>query len=668
MLKLTMKDGSVREAEKGIRLYELAKSISGRLAKEAVSALVDGVERDLSYSLEHDASVSILTFEEDAGKHTFRHTASHMLAQAVKRLFPGTKLAIGPAISEGFYYDFDSEHIFTPEDLEKLEAEIKKIAKEDFEIERFELPRAEAIKLMEEKGESYKVELIADIPEEEAISFYRQGEFVDLCGGCHVRRTGDVKAVKLLSLAGAYWRGSEKNKMLQRIYGTAYPKASELEAHLKRLEEAKLRDHRKLGKELDIFMISQNVGAGLPFWLPNGATVRRVIERFIVDKEIECGYQHVYTPILANVDLYKISGHWDHYQDSMFAPMDLGNGELLVLRPMNCPHHMEVYNNEVHSYREFPIRIAELGMMHRYEMSGALSGLQRVREMTLNDAHIFVRPDQIEEEFKRVVHFILAVYRDFNIHNYRFRLSYRDPQNRTKYFDDDQMWNHAEKMLKKVMDEMGVEYYEAIGEAAFYGPKLDVQVKTAIGVEETLSTVQLDFLLPERFDLTYVGEDGKNTHRPVVIHRGVLSTMERFIAYLIEEYVGKFPTWLAPVQVQILTIADRHIPYCEELKSKFEERGIRVKLDGRTEKIGFKIREARLRRSPYMLVIGDEEVNEPCVAVRSREAGELGRMSVDAFLDTICEEIRTRALTSLFQPNCAEGCSERKSEGKSEVK
>ncbi|MDO4753989.1 MAG: threonine--tRNA ligase [Bacillota bacterium] len=649
MIKLTMKDGSVREVESGQSLYEIAKAISGRLGKEAVSAMVDGEERDLSYRLDRDATISILTFADEQGAETYRHTTSHMLAQAVKRLFPGTKLAIGPAIKDGFYYDFDSEHVFTPEDLEKIEAEMKKIAKESLEIERFELPREEAIRFVQERGEDYKVELIADIPEGEAISFYRQGEFVDLCGGCHVKNTGDIKAIKLLSLAGAYWRGSEKNKMLQRIYGTSYPKASDLEAHLQRLEEAKLRDHRKLGKELDIFMVSQNVGAGLPFWLPNGATIRRVIERFIVDKEIECGYNHVYTPILANVDLYKISGHWDHYQDSMFAPMDLGNGELLVLRPMNCPHHMEVYNNDVHSYREFPIRIAELGMMHRYEMSGALSGLQRVREMTLNDAHIFVRPDQIEEEFKRVVNFILAVYKDFNIHNYKFRLSYRDPANKTKYFDDDNMWNHAEKMLKKVMDDMGVSYYEAIGEAAFYGPKLDVQVTTAIGLEETLSTVQLDFLLPERFDLTYVGEDGKNNHRPVVIHRGVLSTMERFIAYLIEEYVGKFPTWLAPVQVQILTIADRHIPYCEELKAKFEAKGIRVKLDSRAEKIGFKIREARLRRSPYMLVIGDDEVNEKCVAVRSREVGELGKMDSNAFLEAICEEIRTRALTTSFQ-------------------
>lgn len=650
MIHVSLKGGDVRQFESGITLLEIAKSISGRLGKEAIVALVDGEAYDLSHKLDHDAEVSILTFADEEGAKAYRHTTSHILAQAVKRLFPETQLAIGPPIKEGFYYDFDTDHVFVPEDLEKIEAEMKKIIKESLTLERFELPREEALKLMKEKNEPYKVELINDLPEDEVISFYQQGEFVDLCGGVHVKNTGDIKAFKLLSLAGAYWRGNEKNKMLQRIYGTSYPKTSELEEHLKRIEEAKLRDHRKLGKELDIFMISPNVGAGLPFWLPNGATIRRVIERYIVDKEVECGYAHVYTPILANVDLYKISGHWDHYQDSMFAPMDLGNGELLVLRPMNCPHHMEVYNNDVHSYREFPIRIAELGMMHRYEMSGALSGLQRVREMTLNDAHIFVRPDQIEEEFKRVVNFMLAVYKDFNITDYRFRLSYRDPANKTKYFDSDEMWDNAESKLKKVMDDMGVDYFEAIGEAAFYGPKLDVQVKTAIGTEETLSTIQLDFLLPERFDLTYVGEDGKNNHRPVVIHRGIISTMERFIAYLIEEYVGKFPAWLAPVQVQILTIADRHNEYADELKAMFVDKGIRVKVDNRTEKIGFKIREAQLQRSPYMLIIGDNEVENKTVSLRSRDLGDLGSMPITDVLGRIHAEISNRMLNSIFQP------------------
>jgi len=417
-----------------------------------------------------------------------------------------------------------------------------------------------------------------------------------------------------------------------------------LDEYLEFLEDAKQRDHRKIGKELGIFMISQNVGAGLPFWLPKGSTIRRVIERYIVDKEIECGYEHVYTPILANVDLYKTSGHWDHYQDSMFPPMDLGNGELLVLRPMNCPHHMEIYNNDVHSYKEFPIRIAELGMMHRYEMSGTLSGLQRVREMTLNDAHIFVRPDQIKDEFTRVVNLMKSVYEDFDIKNFRFRLSYRDPENKEKYFDDDEMWNNAEAMLKSAMDDLGYEYFEAKGEAAFYGPKLDVQVKTAIGLEETLSTIQLDFLLPQRFDLTYVGEDGKNTHRPVVIHRGIVSTMERFVAYLIEEYKGAFPTWLAPEQVKILPISDKFNDYAYELQKEFAKKDIRVAVDDRAEKIGLKIREAQLAKIPYSLIVGENEVNERTVSVRKRGEGDKGSMKADAFLEMILEEVNSKVV------------------------
>ena len=417
-----------------------------------------------------------------------------------------------------------------------------------------------------------------------------------------------------------------------------------MDEYLEFLEDAKQRDHRKIGKELGIFMISQNVGAGLPFWLPKGATIRRVVERYIVDKEIECGYEHVYTPILANVDLYKTSGHWDHYQDSMFPPMDLGNGELLVLRPMNCPHHMEIYNNDVHSYKEFPIRIAELGMMHRYEMSGTLSGLQRVREMTLNDAHIFVRPDQIKEEFTRVVNLMKSVYEDFDIKNFRFRLSYRDPENKEKYFDDDEMWNNAEAMLKSAMDDLGYEYFEAKGEAAFYGPKLDVQVKTAIGLEETLSTIQLDFLLPERFDLTYVGEDGKNTHRPVVIHRGIVSTMERFVAYLIEEYKGAFPTWLAPEQVKILPISDKFNDYANELQKEFAKKDIRAVVDDRAEKIGLKIREAQLAKIPYSLIVGENEVNERTVSVRKRGEGDKGSMKFEAFLDKILEEVNSKVV------------------------
>src|SRR5699024_6537390 len=453
----------------------------------------------------------------------------------------------------GFYYDIDSTEPITADDLQAIEKEMKQIVNENIEIHRIEVTREEAIERFKEIGDEYKLELIDAIPAGEQVTLYEQGDFVDLCRGIHVPSTAKIREFKLLSIAGAYWRGDSDNKMLQRIYGTAFFKKDALKHHLKMLEEAKERDHRKIGRELELFTNSQKVGQGLPLWLPKGATVRRVIERYIVDKEEKLGYQHVYTPVLASSELYKTSGHWDHYQDDMFPTMKMDNEEL-VLRPMNCPHHMMIDKNAIHSYRNLPIRIAELGMMHRYEMSGALSGLQRVRGMTLNDAHIFVRPDQIQDEFKRVVQLIQDVYKDFNITDYSFRLSYRDPEDTEKYFDDDDMWNKAQTMLKEAMDDLKVEYFEAEGEAAFYGPKLDVQVKTALGMEETLSTVQLDFLQPERFDLTYVGEDGKH-HRPVVIHRGVVSTMERFVAYLIEEYKGAFPTWLAPVQVQVIPVS-----------------------------------------------------------------------------------------------------------------
>ena len=503
----------------------------------------------------------------------------------------------------------------TPEDLPLIEKEMKKIINENISIERKEVSRDEAIQIYKEIDDEYKLELIEAIPEDETVTIYEQGDFFDLCRGVHVPSTGKIREFKLLSIAGAYWRGNSDNKMLQRIYGTAFFKKEDLTEHLRLLEEAKERDHRKIGKELNLFTHSQQVGQGLPLWLPKGATIRRIIERYIVDKEERLGYDHVYTPIMGNVELYKTSGHWDHYQEDMFPVMEMDN-EQLVLRPMNCPHHMMVYKNGIHSYRELPIRIAELGTMHRYEMSGALSGLQRVRGMTLNDAHIFVRPDQIKEEFKRVVELILEVYKDFNFTDYSFRLSYRDPENTEKYYDDDEMWEKAQGMLKEVMDEMGVEYYEAEGEAAFYGPKLDVQVKTAFGKEETLSTVQLDFLLPERFDLTYVGEDGKQ-HRPVVIHRGVVSTMERFVAFLIEEYKGAFPAWLAPVQVQVIPVSpDVHFDYAKQVQEKLKANGFRVELDGRNEKIGYKIREAQMQKIPYMLVVGDQEVEGEAVNVR----------------------------------------------------
>lgn len=644
-IKISFPDQSIHEFEKNVTLFDVASSISQGFARNVLGAVIDEEHtHGLSYVLTKDCKVRFVKFEDKEGKKLFWHTSSHIMALAIQRLFPKAKFAIGPAIENGFYYDIDLDRKFTMEDLEKIEKEMEKIVKEGFSVKRKEITKDEALDYFRKKGQIYKIDLIENFPEGTPLSFYDLGEFTDLCKGPHLADIKKIKAIKLLSIAGAYWRGNEKNKMLQRIYGISFEKKKDLDDYLNLLEEAKQRDHRKLGKELGIFMLSQNVGAGLPFWLPKGATIRRIIERYIVDKEIECGYSHVYTPILANVDLYKTSGHWDHYQDGMFPPMDLGDGEMLVLRPMNCPHHMEIYNNEVHSYREFPIRIAELGMMHRYEKSGTLSGLQRVREMTLNDSHIFVRPDQIQEEFTRVLNLMKSVYEDFNIKDYKFRLSYRDPQNKEKYFDDDKMWDNAEKMLKKAMDDLGYDYFEAKGEAAFYGPKLDVQVKTAIGLEETLSTIQLDFLLPERFNLTYVGEDGKNTHRPVVIHRGIVSTMERFISYLIEEYKGAFPTWLAPVQVEILPISDDFNDYAYEVKNILKRKSIRVEVDDRSEKLGYKIREAYSKKIPYSLIVGEKEVVERSVSVRGRGQQEQKFMDINEFVEIIIEEIESKKI------------------------
>ncbi len=577
-------------------------------------------------------------YEGDLDLQVLRHTASHIMAQAIKRLFPQAKLAIGPAIENGFYYDIDVEPKLVEADLEKIEAEMKKIIKENLKIESFKLPRQEALKLMEERNEPYKVELINDLPEDEEISFFKQGEFVDLCTGPHMLYTKAVKVFKLMNITGAYWRGDEKNKMLQRIYATAFDNKEGLEKYLEELEEAKRRDHRKIGKDLELFMTHELVGSGLPMYLPNGATIRRILERYIVDKEVAMGYKHVYTPSLANVALYKTSGHWDHYKDDMFPAMDMG-AEQMVLRPMNCPHHMLIYKNKLRSYRDLPIRIGELAHDFRYEDSGSVCGLERVREMCQNDAHLFVRPDQIKEEVGKVINLILAVYEDFGFKDYEFRLSLRDKDDKTKYFDDDEMWEKAESQLREILKELNINFYEAKGEAAFYGPKLDVQLKSAIGHDVTVSTCQLDFLLPERFELEYIGEDGK-PHRPVVIHRAILGTMDRFMCFLIEETKGAFPLWLAPVQVKLLTIADRHIEYAQKLLEEFEQKGIRVELDNREEKIGYKIREAQLQKVPYMLIIGDKEVEENKVSIRSRENGDLGSMKKEELIQKIEEEIK----------------------------
>lgn len=570
------------------------------------------------------------------------HTTAHILAQAVKRLFPSYKLTIGPAIENGFYYDFDVERPFTEEDLGKLEEEMKKIIKEDLPIERFELSRKEAIALMEEREEPYKVELIQELPEGEIISFYRQGEFVDLCRGPHLPSTGKVKAIKLTSMSSAYWRGDANNKTLQRVYGISFPKASELEEYLQKLEEAKQRDHRKLGKELGIFMTHDLVGKGLPMYLPNGYVVWELLENYIKGKEKKLDYYHVLTPPLATVDLYKTSGHWDHYQESMFPKMEV-EGEEFVLRPMNCPHHMMIYANEIHSYRDLPIRIGEIARDCRFESSGTLKGIERVRTFCQNDAHLFVTPEQIESEFQAVVNLILEVYQELNITDYHFELSLRDPEDKVKYYPDDDMWNSAENTLRQVLNDIGIEYEEKIGEAAFYGPKLDVQVKPAVGNEYTLSTCQLDFCLPMKFNLAYIDKDGaKKT--PVVLHRAILGSIDRFIAYYLEETKGALPVWLAPTQVKILPITDKQMDYARKVTKKLKEQGIRAKLDERQEKIGYKIREAQMEKVPYMLIVGDKEIEANAVGVRARKEGDIGQMGLEDFMNRIQDEIKNYSL------------------------
>lgn len=639
IIRISLPDGAVKEVEQGTSPLDVAKSISNSLAKKSLAAKFNGELIDLVRPLQEDGELELVTPDHEDALGILRHSAAHLMANAMRRLYPEIHFGVGPAIENGFYYDTDNEEkAISQEDLPKIEEEMMKIVKENNPIVRKVVTREEALEMF--KDDPYKIELINELPEDEEITVYDQGDFVDLCRGIHVPSTGRIQVFKLLSVAGAYWRGDSNNHMMQRVYGTAFFDKKELQAYLKMREEAKERDHRKLGKELDLFMVSPEVGSGLPFWLPKGATVRRIIERYITDKEISLGYQHVYTPVLADVNLYKTSGHWDHYHDDMFPPMDMGDGEMLVLRPMNCPHHMMVYKNDIHSYRELPIRIAELGMMHRYEKSGALSGLQRVREMTLNDGHTFVRPDQIKDELKRTLNLMTEVYRDFNITDYRFRLSYRDPNNKEKYFDDDDMWEKAQEMLKAAMDELGVQYFEAEGEAAFYGPKLDVQVKTALGIEETLSTIQLDFLLPERFDLTYVGEDGENTHRPVVIHRGIVSTMERFVAHLIEVHKGAFPTWLAPVQGTIIPVnLDMHSEYASQLKERLDKLGLRFEIDSRNEKMGYKIRESQTNKIPYQVVIGDKEIESGSVNVRQYGSKETAVMDADMFIESVVAEV-----------------------------
>ncbi len=571
------------------------------------------------------------TFENEQYRQTYWHTCSHIMAQAVKRLWPEVKLAIGPSIKEGWYYDMDAPFAFTPDHMAQIETEMKKICKEKLKLERFELPREEAIKFMEEKNEPYKVELIQDLPGDAHISFYKQGEFTDLCAGPHLDSTGRVKgnAIKLLTCNAAYWRGDSNRETLQRIYGIAFPKKDELDAYLERLEEAKRRDHRKLGRELGLFMTSDLVGKGMPMFLPKGYTVWQILENYIKEKERKLGYQHVMTPCVGTVDLYRTSGHWDHYKENMFPAMEVED-ESFVLRPMNCPHHMMIYANRPHSYRQLPVRIGEVAHDFRFEASGTLKGIERARHFCQNDAHLFVTPDQIKDEVAAVCDLIFDVYKDFNITDYRCVLSLRDPADKKKYHDDDEMWNKAENALREVLTELGIHFTEEIGEAAFYGPKLDVNVKPAVGGEYTLSTCQLDFCLPAKFHLQYADKNGEE-QTPVVLHRAILGSLDRFMAYLIEETMGAFPCWLAPVQVKVLPVTDRAADYAQEIRSYLDDHGFRVEVDERNEKIGKKIRETTLEKVPFMLVVGDRDMENKTVSVRTRAGEDLGAMSLEDF-------------------------------------
>ena len=643
MINITFPDGAVREYASGSTTFDIAQSISNSLAKKALAGKFNGKLIDTTRAISEDGTLEIVTPDHEDALDILRHSAAHLFAQAAKRHFPDIKLGVGPAIQDGFYYDTDNAAgQISNEDLAKIEEEMRKIVKENFPSERREVTKEEALEIF--KDDPYKLELIQEHSDDEGgLTIYTQGEYVDLCRGPHVPSTGRIQVFQLLNVAGAYWRGKSENPMMQRIYGTAWFDKKDLKHYIQMREEAKERDHRKLGKELDLFMISQEVGQGLPFWLPNGATIRRELERYIVDKELASGYLHVYTPPMASVELYKTSGHWEHYSEDMFPVMDMGDGEEFVLRPMNCPHHIQVYKHHVHSYRELPIRIAEIGMMHRYEKSGALSGLQRVREMSLNDGHLFVMPEQIQEEFQKALQLIIDVYEDFNLTDYRFRLSYRDPEDKEKYYDNDEMWENAQSMLKAALDEMEVDYFEAEGEAAFYGPKVDIQVKTALGNEETLSTIQLDFLLPERFDLSYVGADGEE-HRPVMIHRGVISTMERFTAILIENYKGAFPTWLAPHQVTVIPISNEaHVDYAWEVAKALKDKGIRADVDERNEKMQYKIRASQTQKIPYQLIVGDKEMESKSVNVRRYGSKETHTESLEEFTANILADIARKS-------------------------
>lgn len=632
---LTLPDGSKKEFDAAVSVADLASSISTSLAKNAVAGKVDGEIKPLDFQLDADHEVAILTNKDAEGLSVLRATVAFVLEALVKDKYPEIKLGQAEVSEDGFFIETDKEDQIKVTELPDLEKALQKAIKNGEAIEHVQVAKSELAEAF--KDDPYKSELLAK--EGDVVDAYKLGDFVDFGFSALLPNTGKIKKFKLLSVAGAYWKGKSSNPMLQRIFGTAFFKEADLEADLKRRAEIKERDHRTIGRDLDLFFVDPKVGAGLPYWMPKGATIRRIIERYIVDKEVAAGYQHVYTPVLMNLDAYKTSGHWAHYREDMFPPMDMGEGEMLELRPMNCPSHIQIYKHHIRSYRELPIRIAELGMMHRYEKSGALSGLQRVREMTLNDGHTFVALDQVQEEFARTLQIIMDVYHDFDINDYYFRLSYRDPKNTDKYFANDEMWERSQSMLKAAMDDMGLDYVEAEGEAAFYGPKLDIQTKTALGNDETMSTIQLDFMLPERFELSYIGADGEE-HRPVMIHRGIVGTMERFIAYLTEIYKGAFPTWLAPVQAEIIPVnLDAHSDYAKKVRDELVAKGFRAEIDFRNEKLGYKIRESQTQKVPYTLVLGDDEMKAGTVNVRPYGTEEQNSESLAEFMDKLSKDV-----------------------------
>ena len=657
-LQITLPDGATREVPSGTTAAEIAQQISPRLAREALVARADGELVDLSRPLDHNVKLSILTSKDPDAVQVLRHSAAHLLAAAVLELYPDVKLGVGPPIDTGFFYEFLRDQPFIQEDLEKIEAKMREIAAKDVPNERKLIPKPEALDLYRKSNQEFKCELVEEKAIEPMVSFYTTGKFIDFCRGPHIPSTGRIKAFKLMNVAGAYWKGHEGNPQMQRIYAACFVDQKELDEYLHKLEEAKRRDHRRIGKELGLFTVNDLVGAGLPLWLPKGATIRRLLEEYILEKERQANYEHVYTPDLAKVDLYVRSGHWAHYHEDMFPPMDLET-EQLVLRPMNCPHHILVYESKKRSYRDLPVRIAELGTMYRYERSGVLSGLSRVRVMTLNDAHIFCTPEQIKDEFAGVIRLVEQAYRDLGITQYSYRLSLRDKVNVGKYVANDEMWDLAERMLREAMDSLHLPYTEAPGEAAFYGPKLDIQLADVMGHQETYSTIQIDFHLPNQFDLGYVGADGQE-HRPVMIHRGVISTMERMVSYLIELYAGAFPVWLAPIQASVLSVSGKFEEYAKKVAQQLKDAGIRVHLDERNEKLQAKIRDAQLEKIPYMLILGGKEAEAGTVSVRHRFKGDLGPRPLEQFIADLQQEIAARTID---QPPPAESGSEKAAAG-----